>query len=100
MQRHEMIDAMAELGLKGMAGAFDETVTTGLQRDRTIMEILDRPARGRDRPPPGRLDPLSHERRQAAGDEGPGRLRLRRHADQRRTGPRCRPVRSWTHGAM
>ena len=26
MQRHEMIDAMRALGLKGMAGAFDEAV--------------------------------------------------------------------------
>ena len=40
MQRHEMIEAFAQLGLKGMAGAFDETVTTGLQRNRTAMEIL------------------------------------------------------------
>ena len=40
MQRHEMMAAMAELGLKGMAGAFDEAVTTGLQRKRTMMEIL------------------------------------------------------------
>jgi len=28
------------LGLKGMAGAFDEAVTTGVQRQRTINEIL------------------------------------------------------------
>jgi DNA replication protein DnaC len=40
MQRHEMIEAMRTLGLKGMAGAFDEAVTTGLQRKRTINEIL------------------------------------------------------------
>jgi DNA replication protein DnaC len=40
MQRHEMIDAMRGLGLKGMAGAFDEAVTTGVQRKRTAMEIL------------------------------------------------------------
>ena len=40
MQRHEMMTAMAGLGLKGMAGAFDEAVTTGLQRKRTTMEIL------------------------------------------------------------
>ena len=40
MQRHEMIDAMRALGLKGMAGAFDEAVTTGVQRQRTITEIL------------------------------------------------------------
>ena len=40
MQRHEMIEAMRALGLKGMAGAFDEAVTTGLQRKRTINEIL------------------------------------------------------------
>ena len=40
MQRHEMMTAMTELGLKGMAGAFDEAVTTGLQRKRTTMEGL------------------------------------------------------------
>jgi DNA replication protein DnaC len=40
MQRHEMIAAMDGLGRKGMAGAFDEAVTTGLQRQRTTMEIL------------------------------------------------------------
>ena len=40
MQRHEMIIAMSGLGLKGMAGAFDEAVTTGLQRKRTTMEVL------------------------------------------------------------
>ena len=40
MQRHEMIEAMRSLGLKGMAGAFDEAVTTGLQRKRTTHEIL------------------------------------------------------------
>ena len=40
MQRHEMIAAMSGLGLKGMAGAFDEAVTTGVQSKRTAMEIL------------------------------------------------------------
>ncbi|MDQ2861254.1 MAG: IS21-like element helper ATPase IstB [Pseudomonadota bacterium] len=40
MQRHEMIVAMRGLGLKGMASAFDEAVTTGLQRNRTVMEVL------------------------------------------------------------
>ena len=35
-----MIEAMRGLGLKGMSGAFDEAVTTGLQRQRTMMEIL------------------------------------------------------------
>ena len=40
MQRHEMIEAMRSLGLKGMAGAFGEAVTTGLQRKRTTHEIL------------------------------------------------------------
>ena len=40
MQRHDMIAAMRDLGLKGMAGAFDEAVTTGLQRQRTTMEVL------------------------------------------------------------
>lgn len=40
VQRHEMITAMGGLGLKGMAGAFDEAVTSGIQRKRTAMEIL------------------------------------------------------------
>ena len=40
VQRHEMIAAMGNLGLKGMAGAFDEAVTSGVQRKRTAMEIL------------------------------------------------------------
>ena len=35
-----MIAAMSGLGLKGMAGAFDEAVSTGVQRGRTSMEIL------------------------------------------------------------
>ena len=35
-----MITAMGQLGLKGMASAFDEAVTTGLQRKRTTMEVL------------------------------------------------------------
>jgi hypothetical protein len=40
MQRHEMIEAMRGLGLRGMAEASDEAVTTGLQRKRTTHEIL------------------------------------------------------------
>jgi DNA replication protein DnaC len=40
VQRHDMIAAMSGLGLKGMASAFDEAVTTGLQRKRTTMEVL------------------------------------------------------------
>src|SRR3546814_17816675 len=40
MQRHEMMQALTGLGLKGMAGAFDEAVTTGLQRKRTTLENL------------------------------------------------------------
>jgi DNA replication protein DnaC len=40
VQRHEMIAALGGLGLKGMAAAFDEAVTTGLKRGRSAMEIL------------------------------------------------------------
>ncbi|TPG14695.1 ATPase [Sphingomonas koreensis] len=40
MQRHEMIDAMRGLGLKGIAGAFVEAVTAGVQRQRAITKIL------------------------------------------------------------
>jgi DNA replication protein DnaC len=35
-----MIEVLGQLGLKGMAGAFDDAVTTGLQRNRTAMEML------------------------------------------------------------
>ena len=35
MQRHEMMEALAGLGLQGMVGAFDEAVTTGLVRAET-----------------------------------------------------------------
>ena len=35
-----MIQALGDLGLKGMAGAFDEAVTTGLQRGRTGGQLL------------------------------------------------------------
>jgi DNA replication protein DnaC len=40
MQRHEMIETLGQLGLKGMAQAFDQAVTTGIQRNRSAMEIL------------------------------------------------------------
>jgi len=35
-----MIEALGQLGLKGMADAFDDAVTTGLQRNRTALEML------------------------------------------------------------
>jgi DNA replication protein DnaC len=35
-----MIETLGQLGLKGMASAFDDAVTTGLQRNRTTMEML------------------------------------------------------------
>lgn len=40
MQRHEIIAHLKALGLKGMAGAFDEAVTTGVQKGRTVHEML------------------------------------------------------------
>ncbi len=40
MRRDEMIDAMRVLGLKVMAGAFDDAVTAGIQRKRTASVIL------------------------------------------------------------
>jgi len=51
MQRHEMIQALGQLGLKGMAGAFDDAVTTGLQRNRTASPICSRPRLPIARPP-------------------------------------------------
>lgn len=40
MQRHEILTALNGLGLKGMSSAFDDAVTNGIRRDRTIMEML------------------------------------------------------------
>lgn len=40
MKRHELIDGLKQLKLLGMAAAFDETVTEGIRRQRTIQEIL------------------------------------------------------------
>lgn len=40
MHRHEMIDAMRALGLKGMVGAFDEAVITPVHCQRSHTEIL------------------------------------------------------------
>ena len=40
MQRHEIIAHLKGLGLRGMASSFDDAVTTGLQKGRTIHEML------------------------------------------------------------
>lgn len=40
MQRHEIVAALKTLGLKGMIAAFDDAVTNGIRRERTIMEML------------------------------------------------------------
>lgn len=40
MQRHDLIAAMGELRLRGMAAAFDEAVVQGIRQRRTIEEIL------------------------------------------------------------
>ena len=63
MQRHEMMTAMADLGLKGMAGAFDEAVTTGLQRKRTKIGGEAIPENGAERRQDGRHQRALHRRR-------------------------------------
>ncbi len=40
MQRHDLIAAMGELHLRGMAATFDETVVQGIRQRRTVEEIL------------------------------------------------------------
>jgi DNA replication protein DnaC len=40
MRRHELITAMGELRLRGMAAAFDEAVVRGVRQRHTIEEIL------------------------------------------------------------
>ena len=40
MQRHEIIAQLRGLGLRGMASAFDEAITTGIQKGRTIHEMF------------------------------------------------------------
>ena len=69
MQRHDMITALGELGLKGMAAAFDDAVTTGLQRNRPAMEILSDLLRGDGASSCG-IHPIPDGRRTAPGREG------------------------------
>jgi DNA replication protein DnaC len=40
VQRHELIAALGELRLRGMAAAFDEAVVHGIRQRRTVEEIL------------------------------------------------------------
>jgi DNA replication protein DnaC len=40
VQRHELISALGELRLRGMAAAFDEAVVHGIRQRRTVEEIL------------------------------------------------------------
>ena len=40
MQRHELLSALGELRLRGMAAAFDEAVVHGIRQRRTVEEIL------------------------------------------------------------
>lgn len=40
MRRHEIIETFGQLGLKGMAQAYDQAVTSGIRRGRSVTEIL------------------------------------------------------------
>lgn len=74
MQRNEMFNAMRGLGLNGMEGAFNATVTARVHRQHIAMEILS--------------DRLCAEgaQRQAVDGKGPGHVRVRDHPDQQRAG--------------
>jgi hypothetical protein len=55
VQRHELISALGELRLRGMAAAFDEAVVHGIRQRRTVEEILASCCA--PRPPSGRAAP-------------------------------------------
>ena len=40
MERHELMALMAELSLAGMRAAYDEVMSDGLKRQRTVQQIL------------------------------------------------------------
>lgn len=100
MPRHDMIDAMRGLGLKGMAGAFDEAVTTGLQRQRTTMEILTDLLRAEatHRHAASIRYPMAAAKLPVVKDMMPSTSRGRRST--RGWSVRCTAGRSCPHGAM
>ena len=40
MERHELIALMADLSLAGMRAAYDEVMSDGIKRQRTVQQIL------------------------------------------------------------
>ena len=43
MERHDLLALMAELSLSGMRAAYDEVMSDGLKRQRTVPQILGEP---------------------------------------------------------
>ena len=90
MERSQILETMSGLKLFGMKAAYDEIIATAVKRQhepqRIVGDLLDR----RDRREAGALDQVPDDDRQAAAGQGPRRLRLRRHPDQRHPGARSR----------
>ena len=50
MERHELLEMMAQLKLAGMRAAYDEILADGLKRRHPVQQIIGAPAaQGRDR---------------------------------------------------
>ena len=67
MERHEILEAMAELKLYGMRASFDEIAGKGVARRDELLSTHRQPDPGRTDTPSGPVDQLSHRRRQVPG---------------------------------
>jgi hypothetical protein len=102
MERSQVLEAMGELKLYGMRGAYDEILATAVKRqhepqrvvgDLLEAEINETEAASRHRfeaAAEGAVDQVPDDNRQAAAGQGHRRLRLRYGRGERDTGARPR----------
>ena len=90
MERHELLDMMAQLKLAGMRAAYDDILADGLKRRRPVQQIIGTLLKAENRRQEGTIDQVPDDLRKAADGQGAGRLRLRRLARQRASDPGAR----------
>ena len=90
MERHQVLEMLHELKLYGMRAAFDEVVAAGLKRQLSVPHIIGDLLQAEIAEKQARSVKYQLTTARAAARQGTGRLRLRRHADQRSAGARTR----------
>ncbi len=86
MERTQLFDLMGELKLYGMKAAFDEIMATAVKRQHEPQRIVGDLLNAEISEKQARSDQVPTHHRQAAARQGPRRLRVRKHADQRDAG--------------